>query len=159
MQSLCLPLELIKSRRSRRGEAPKRGSLEAVVTADVSRAELFLCIQQIIASLKRIKVIRATSQGVTRTGPDRVDSGCTRSQLEGRGQHGPCCRPLTTRDLVRWDLSCMALRGILPCMRVPGSTIDTPCPVRDITMYQVLPCIAMYCCVLLCITMPPPRSI
>ena len=34
------------SRRSRRGEVAKRGSFEAVLTADVSRAELFLVFRK-----------------------------------------------------------------------------------------------------------------
>ena len=99
------------SRRSRRGEVAKRGSLVAVLTADVSRAEFFLVFSTGNARPKRVKVVRVTPQGVTRL-PDRVDSGGPRSQLEGRGQHRPCCGPPTTRYLVRWGFSCMALRGI-----------------------------------------------
>ena len=81
---------------------------------------------------KRVKVIRVTPQGVIRTSPDRVDSESPRSQPEGRGSHGPCCGPLTSQYLVHWDLSFMALRGILPCVRVPRSATDTSYPVRDI---------------------------
>ena len=91
------------------------------------------CIQQGIARPKRFKNLRVTPRGVTQTGPDRVDSGGTRSHLEGRGQHGPLLRTsaVTTRYLVRWTLSCMTLRGGLPCMRVPRSTTDASHPVRD----------------------------
>ena len=91
----------------------------AIVTADVSRAELFLVrIHQGIARPKR----------VTRTGPDRVDSGGPCNQLEGnlrgKGQHGAFCGPVSNRYLVRWHLPCLTSRYVLPCVLFSRSTTD-----------------------------------
>ena len=73
-----------------------------------------------------------TPQGVTRTGPDRVDSAGPCSPIEGRSQHGTRCGPQATLYLVRSEFSCMILRGMFPSMRVPRSTTDTSYPVGDI---------------------------
>ena len=67
----------MKSSISRRGEVAKRGSLLAVVTADMSRAELIRVFSKDLPDPRGDKVLhlRVAPQGVTRTGPDRVDSG------------------------------------------------------------------------------------
>ena len=79
-------------------------------------------------------MLRVTPQVVTKTGPDRVDSGGNRRYPEGRGQHDPCCgslinpRPSSVGSFIR-DFETY---DILPCMHVPRSTIDTSYPIRDI---------------------------
>ena len=42
-----------------------------------------------------------------------------------------------TRYLVCLDLSCLTLRCVLPCMRVPRPTIDAYYPVRHIAPFFI----------------------
>ena len=59
--------------------------------------------------------------------------------LVGRPVRAGVERP-RPRDLVCPDLSRLSLRCVLPCMRVPRSTIDRFYPVRymSVDMYQVI---------------------
>ena len=63
--------EPMKSRRSR-GAVPERWSLAAVVTADVSRAELFLVFSKELLQPAYVEVVRLTPCVVTGTEPNRV---------------------------------------------------------------------------------------
>ena len=109
------------SRRRGRGEVAKRGSLVAVLTADVSRVELFLVFRKELTDPRGSRLL----------------------EQHRRRLQGPYCIGSILEVLVGpVDLSCMNLRSILPCMRVPRSTIDKSYPVRN--MYR---CINILCAI------------
>lgn len=92
------------------------------------RAELFVLFSKEVLRLKRGRItyqVYTTAGSLSEVDPNRFKGRGTSSQLEERGQRRLCGGPLTPPDRAWPGISWLTLRCILPCMRVPRSSIDT----------------------------------